>query len=61
MEKTFNWYNVTVQFETEDEKSGKIKKVKENYLYLKLLVLTLKLMINANIMILNLKPLMKIT
>ena len=32
MEKTFYWYNVTVQFTTEDEKTGKLKKVKENYL-----------------------------
>ena len=32
MEKTFDWYNVTAEFLTEDEKTGKIKKVKENYL-----------------------------
>ena len=32
MEKTFYWHNVTVQFITEDEKSGKLKKIKENYL-----------------------------
>lgn len=32
MEKSFYWYNVTVQFITEDEQTGKIKKVKENYL-----------------------------
>ena len=29
MEKSFYWYNVTVQFTVEDENSGKIKKVKE--------------------------------
>jgi len=32
MEKTFYWFNATVQFITEDEQTGKIKKVKENYL-----------------------------
>ena len=32
MEKVFYWFNVTVQFITQDEKSGKEKKIKENYL-----------------------------
>ena len=32
MEKTFYWHNVTVQFITEDEKTSKLKKIKENYL-----------------------------
>ena len=30
--KNFYWYTVTVQFVVEDEQTGKIKKVKENYL-----------------------------
>lgn len=30
--KNFYWYTVTVQFLVEDEQTGKIKKVKENYL-----------------------------
>jgi hypothetical protein len=30
--KTFYWYRVIVEFTTEDEKSGKLKKVKEAYL-----------------------------
>jgi hypothetical protein len=29
---TFYWYSVVVQFIDEDEATGKIKKVKENYL-----------------------------
>jgi hypothetical protein len=32
MEKSYYWYTVTVQFLTEDEQSGKIKKVKETHL-----------------------------
>jgi hypothetical protein len=32
MEKSFYWYNVTVQFTVEDENSGKIKKVKELFM-----------------------------
>jgi hypothetical protein len=30
--KTYYWYTVTIQFVVEDEQTGKIKKVKENYL-----------------------------
>ena len=30
--KTYYWYTVTIQFLVEDEQTGKIKKVKENYL-----------------------------
>ncbi len=29
---TYYWYNVAVSFSTEDEKTGKVKQVKENYL-----------------------------
>ena len=32
MDKSFYWYSVTIQFLTEDEQTGKIKKVKELYL-----------------------------
>ena len=32
MRKTYYWYAVTVQIDTVDENSGKIKKIKENYL-----------------------------
>ena len=32
MENTFTWYNATVEFLTEDEQTGKIKKIKEEYL-----------------------------
>ena len=32
MEKTFEFYSATVEFHTEDEKSGKTKKIKEQYL-----------------------------
>ena len=31
-QKTFYWYNAVVQFIVEDENSGRVKKVKENYL-----------------------------
>lgn len=30
--KTYYWYTVTIQFVVEDEQTGKIKKIKENYL-----------------------------
>jgi len=30
--KTYYWYTVTVQYVTEDEQTGKIKKIKENYM-----------------------------
>ncbi len=32
MDKNFYWYTVTIQFLIEDEQTGKVKKVKENYL-----------------------------
>jgi hypothetical protein len=32
MDKNFYWYTVMVQFVVEDEQTGKVKKVKENYL-----------------------------
>ena len=32
MENVFTWFNVTVEFITEDEQTGKIKKIKEEYL-----------------------------
>jgi hypothetical protein len=32
MDKNYYWYTVTVQFVTEDEQTGKVKKVKETYL-----------------------------
>ena len=30
--KTYYWYTVTIQFVVEDEQTGRVKKVKENYL-----------------------------
>jgi hypothetical protein len=30
--KTYYWYTVTIQFVIEDEQTGKIKKIKENYM-----------------------------
>ena len=30
--KTYYWYTVTIQMITEDDQTGRIKKVKENYL-----------------------------
>lgn len=30
--KTYYWYTVTIQFIVEDDQTGKIKKIKENYL-----------------------------
>ena len=30
--RTYYWYTVTIQFAVEDEQTGKIKKIKENYL-----------------------------
>jgi len=32
MDKSFYWYVVTVQFFVEDENTGKVKKIKEDYL-----------------------------
>lgn len=32
MDKSFYWYIVTVQFFVEDENTGKVKKIKEQYL-----------------------------
>jgi hypothetical protein len=30
--KTYYWYTVTIQFVVEDEQTGRVKKIKENYL-----------------------------
>lgn len=30
--KTYYWYTVTIQFAVEDEQTGRVKKIKENYL-----------------------------